>query len=1110
MASGTVAQNSRITLNFRNATIKEVLDEINKKTEVVFAYDAKMVDLSQRISIKANKKAVNDVLKEIFANKNIAYKIKDNIVVLSKTKPQTEKGKEGKKITGKVTDSNGEPLPGVTITVLGTTQGVVTDIDGKYSIGNIKQTDKLVFSFIGFQSLIMDIGNKTRYNITLEEKTEELEDVTVVAFGKQKKKTVVGSVTSIRPAELKIPSSNITGALAGRMSGVIAYQRSGEPGKDNSEFFIRGVTTFGYKKDPLILIDGIELTTEDFARLQPDDIASFSILKDATATAIYGARGANGVVLVTTKEGKQGKMSISGRFEHSISSATKDISIADPITYMKMFNEAVKTRNNIGELPYSESKIENTIKGTNPYVYPAVNWYDELIKKSTNNQRFNINMNGGGNIVRYYLAVSGSQDNGMLKVDDVNNFSNNIDLKKLSVRSNVNIKLTRSTDAVLRFHGTFDDYNGPIDGGTAIFNKVMQANPVLFPKYYPANNGSLTRNHILFGNYGEGNYLNPYADLVKGYKEYSRTLVLAQTEIKQKLDFITRGLSFSTMVNTTRSSYFDVTRSTVPYFYNVGLYNKRDDTYSLEPLNEESGKEYLNYSEGKPSLYTTFYLQSVLNYKRTFNEKHSFGGLLVYILRSSLRNNTGNLQKSLPYRNVGVSGRVTYDYDRRYLAEFNFGYNGSERFSKQKRFGFFPSIGLGWTMSEEKFFEPFKSVVSKFKLKGSYGLVGNDAIGSADDRFFYLSQVNMDNGGRGARFGEYLDFYKNGVSIDRYENADISWETATKANMGFELSMLDNKIEIQADYFYENRENILMDRSFIPPAMGVEAKVRANVGEAQSSGFDASIDYNQTFSSGWWVQGRANFTYAVGKFKVYEEPDFSATSPWRAHKGQPLDQQWGYIAERLFVDENEVLNSPKQFGNYGAGDIKYKDINKDGKIDFMDEVPIGHPTRPEIVYGFGLSTGYKGFDFSCFFQGNGRVSFWIDPKKTAPFVDNNKDANANNALLQVYADSHWSEANQDIYALWPRLSTSVNENNSKRSTWFMRNGSFLRLKQVELGYTLPKSLQQKIGLNNLRVYVTGVNLLTFSKFKLWDPEMAGNGLGYPIQKVFNLGIQISL
>ncbi len=1018
-------------------------------------------------------------------------------------------------VKGTIMDANGESLPAVTIMIKGTSTGITSGNDGSYEIKNVPEGSTLVFSFIGMVSKEVVVKDQQFINVMLEDETVGLDDVVVVAFGTQKKESMISSIQTIRPESLKVPSSNLTTALAGKMSGIIAYQRSGEPGKDNADFFIRGVTTFGYKKDPLILIDGIETTTEELARLQPDDIAAFSILKDATATALYGARGANGVVQVSTKEGKVGAAKISVRFENSFSSNTQDIKLADPITYMQMANEAALTRGALSSV-YSQEKIENTIKGINPYVYPVNDWRAMLVNDVTSNQRINMNISGGGGVARYYIAGSFANDNGNLKNTGLTGFDNNINLKKYQLRSNINIDITKTTEAIIRLSGSFDDYNGPLDGGEGIYKKIMSSNPVLFPAYYPASVFP-TANHVLYGNAirtgtTSVNYTNPYAELTKGYKDSSKSLMEASVELKQDLSFITKGLKLRGLMNTSRYAYFEVGRALKPYYYNIGSYDKKNNIYTVGLLNEnDNPTEYLEF-QGDPwkDIQSTVYMEGALNYDRSF-DKHNVSGLLVYQRREKVIANGETIQQSLPYRNEGLSGRFTYGFDGRYLAEINFGYNGSERFYKTERYGFFPAAGLGWELSNENFWKPIEKVIPKFKLKATYGLVGNDAIGDQNDRFFYLSEINMSDGNKSYSFGENFSENKNGITVLRYDNRYITWEKAKKANYGVELKLFDG-INIQADYFTEYRTNILMDRTSLPAELGfATSNIKANVGEAKANGVDMSLDYSKFYKSGYWLQGHANFTYSHSEFVKYEEPQYSSN---RLHPGVAINQWYGLIAERLFIDEYDVLNSPKQnFGEYGPGDIKYRDVNGDGKITDDDQVPLGYPTVPEIIYGFGASFGNSHFDVSAFFQGSARSSFWIDSRSTSPFVHFNPDDDHNYhrdiPLLESYAENHWSESNKDIYALWPRFSTTVIENNVQTSSWFMRNGAFLRLKTLEVGYTFAGELTKKIGLSSARIYCTGNNLFLISGFDLWDIEMGGNGLGYPIQRVINVGAQIN-
>lgn len=1019
---------------------------------------------------------------------------------------------QDKSIAGKITNEKGEALAGVSISVKGTTKGAVSEQDGSYAINISDKENILVFSLVGYVSREVVPEEKDILNIVLKEESAELSEVVVTAFGrKESREAVVGSVTSVAPGELKIPSSNLTTAMAGKIAGLIAYQRSGQPGQDDADFFIRGVTTFGYNSSPLILVDGVELSTTDLARMQVDDIESFSILKDASATALYGARGANGVILVSTKSGREGKAQVHVRFENSLSQPTQNIQLADPITYMNLFNEAITTRDPLGVPLFSQNKITNTQMGVNPYVYPAVDWLQELFKKQTTNQRGNLSVKGGGKVAQYYISGSFTQDNGILKVSPVNDFNSNVNLQTYQLRSNINVHLTKTTELVVRLSGLFDEYTGPItsDGSlsTDLYYKALHTSPVLFPAFFLPDSANITTQHILFGNSllgvsGSSLYDNPYADLMKGYKNYSKSRMSAQFELNQSLSFITKGLSFRGMLSTNRYSYFDISRQYKPFFYTIGSYDNSSSRYRLLWLNDQPDQatEYLDFQPGVKDINTFFYLRGIVDYDRSFGN-NNLSGSFIATREQRLNANASSLQLSLPYRNLGLAGRTTYSYKRKYFAEFNFGYNGSERFSPDHRFGFFPTIGGAWVVSNEKFWkEGIAGIISRFKIRGSYGLVGNDNIGS--QRFFYLSDVDL-NVNAPVSFGLLNGYSRNTVAINNYENNNVTWEVARKINLAAELSVLKD-FNIVAEIYKEHRYNILQQRANIPSSMGLEAPISANIGEADSRGLDLSIDFNHYINNEFWVSGRGNLTISSNKYTVYEEPEYNES--WRYLVGRPVNQTYGYIAERLFVDDKEVANSPEQ--NFGGlpvmgGDIKYRDVNKDGVIDNKDRVPIGLPTVPQIVYGFGISTGgFKGFDLSAFFQGLARESFFIDPQATAPFVNNTQ-------LLKAYADSHWSEDNQDLMAIWPRLSAVQVNNNVQQSTWWMRDGSFLRLKSLELGYTVPGKLINKAHLKSIRIYGSGLNLFTWSSFKLWDPEMAGNGFAYPIQRVFNLGIDIN-
>jgi TonB-linked SusC/RagA family outer membrane protein len=1021
-------------------------------------------------------------------------------------------------ISGSVLDEDGLPLPGVAIRIKGTDRGVVTNANGEYVIVVPNQNAILEYSYMGFITQEVVVGDRRIRTIILKPDVKELEDVVVVGYSTQRRENVVSAITTIKAAELKGPTSNLTALLGGKISGMISYQRSGEPGADNAEFFIRGIGSFGTGKvDPLILIDGIESSTNDLARLQADDIKDFSVLKDATASAVYGARGANGVVLVNTKNGEQGATKLSFRVENSISTNTRNFQLADNITYMQLANEARLTRNPNASLIYPNSKIAQTQAGANPLLYPNNDWIDELIKPFTMNQRYNASLSGGGRVARFYLAGTYNVDNGVLKNDSRNNFKNNVKFKSYSIRSNTDINFTKTTWGSVRVYAQFRDYTGPIGGGGQTFASAISANPVAFPTVYPQSY-SPSAVHPLFGSAlvpGTGNtlYVNPYAQMVSGYQQELQSTINAQMEFKQDFAFLTEGLRARAMGYVQRYSESNSQRSYSPFYYYA---TETPNDIVLNQWNHGSagtvgvaGKDYLGYTlNDAKAVNGVFYGEAAVDYDRIFADKHSITGMLVAIVRHSVAGLATTLQASLPSRNVGLSGRFTYGYDSRYLLELNFGYNGSERFSRYNRWGFFPSIGGGWIISNENFFA--SNLISMLKLRASYGMIGNDQIGDSGDRFFYISTVELENADRGYRFGYDFGYSRNGIRTTRNENLQIGWEESRQLNLGLDLNIAG--VNTVLEVYQQNRSNILLTRSNIPSTMGLHATQKANTGKARSRGIDLSLEYNKNFNSVWRTALRGSFTFAQNKFTVYDEPKYNANEYYRSKVGYPFKQIWGYVADRLFVDDFEVANSPAQAqGGYSiaGGDIKYRDVNSDGVINGADMVPIGYPTTPEINFGFGGTVGYKNFDFSCYFTGIARTSLFVEPAKVAPFALQANEG-LQNGLLTKIANDHWSEDNRDLYAFWPRLSEAQNTNNTHVSTWWMHNGALLRLKSLEMGYNVPQKTIDPLGLTSLRVYLNGANLFTISKFKLWDPEMGGNGLGYPNQLVFNIGLALTL
>jgi len=1022
-----------------------------------------------------------------------------------------------KTVTGLVKDAtDGTYMPGVTVAVLGTTKGIATDNNGAFSI-SAATGDSLQFTYLGKLPVTVVVGQRNIIEVVMYDDTKSLGEVTVVAFGTQKKESVVASIETVKVSDLKIPSSNLTSAFAGRIPGLISYTTTGEPGRDNAKFFVRGVTTFGYNVNPLILIDGFESTTDDLARLQVDDIESFSVLKDASATVLYGSRAANGIIIVTTKKGTEGAVKLNVRIESNVSTPTQVPKLVDGITYMRMYNEARMTRDPLLGPYYDEQKIQSTIDNVNPMIYPNIDWYKEIFKNSTNNTKANINVSGGGQVATFYVSGGYEHETGLLNVDPLNNYNSNISINRFDIRSNVNFKLTPTTTLETQVSGRFERQTGPWENftddqaTTRIFGDIMNSNPVDFPAVYAPDEANQYTSWTLFGNtYSNGALkANPFAEMTRGYTDRNESTILAQATLKQNLAFITKGLELQLKASVNNWTKYTSTRTYNPYYYTLQSFDQISGDYTLWCLNPTGGSAYLGDVQPGRDANFKYYFEARANWSNEFGKNH-VGAMLVGITQEQLltAGNSTSIYETLPEKNAGLSGRFTYDFDTRYFLELAFGYNGSEKFDGSKRFGFFPSIAAGWLISNEKFWKPIKNVFSTFKLKGSVGKIGNDAIADLKDRFFYLSDISTSGAtsawDNGYRWGESFMNSYGGYTINRYANPNITWETSVKWNAGVEAYFFKDNLKVQVEKFGENRTNIYLQRQNFPATAGLAASVSGNVGALKAWGYDGSIDYQQFFTKNFWLQGRINLTYADNKYTQLDEKDYA--DQYLKHLGQNRDQQWGLIAERLFVDDQEIANSPLQdFGGYMAGDIKYKDVNGDGVINSNDMVPLGYPTTPKMQYGFGLSGGYKNIDLSFFFQGNALVSFFINPgvyntEGIAPF-ENRRNA------LQIVANDYWSETNPNVYAFWPRLSTSPIDNNTQQSSWWLRDGSFLRLKSVEAGYSFPQL--KKWGVQNCRLYVTLENLFVLSKFKLWDPEMGRSGLGYPPNRRYNLGLQVS-
>ena len=1098
----TVALNAQtVTKAFRSVPLKTVLEEVERQTGYSILFENEDVDVSRPVTATFKDATLQTVLDTVL-DKSLRYTVKGGgkLVTISRRSPVSAPTAPNGEMTvaGTVISSaDNQPIVGANIYVEGTNVGTTTDAGGNYKLTVPASAKTVTVSFLGYDTKKISVRDIHLFKlITLADASNKLEDVVVVGFGVQKKESLVGAVQSVKPSDLQTSSSNLSTSFSGKIAGVIAVQKSGEPGADGANFWIRGISTFGSGQSPLLILDGVEITNQMLNNIPPETIESFSVLKDATATALYGSRGANGVMIITTKNGRDSeKMTINLRAEFGASAPTRVPKVADGITYMETFNEARTTR---GEKPYySNEKIMGTKLGLDPYVYPNVDWYDMLFKDCTFNQNFNFNMTGGAKKIDYFLNASVYNENGIMRKPEASKFDTNINAQKYLFQANVSADATKTTRVSLKMNTQLHYRHAPIQSVSDLFAYAMTGMPCEFPATLP---GEESDTFVRFGTnnaWNSGFFTNPYAQLCRGYGDQFRGHFTSALTVNQNLDFITKGLSATGMATFYNRVYSAVYRSFTPFMYQLTDYNIDEaGNYSYTSNSTNTGTTYLGTTRGKDG-YRELAFQAKIDYARTFG-KHDVGATIVYMQKERNMNISDEQEyAALPYRQQGLAGRVTYGFDKRYLFEANFGYNGSENFAAGKRFGFFPSVAVGWVISNEPIWKGIKEQVNLFKLRASYGLVGNDVI-SKDyaDRFPYLTTVDM---------GQGYDVYignnferKSGPILSVYGNPNATWEESRKLDIGVEIGLFDS-LNIIFDWFKEKRSGIFMQRTSLPSTFGMSGITPwANIGKVDNSGVDISVDYNKAFSKDLILSLRGTFTYAHNEIVEMDEPKYKWAYQYKA--GHPINSIQCLIAEGLFRDEEEIASSPSQ-DIYATtypirpGDVKYRDLNDDKIIDDNDMCWTGNPTVPEIIYGFGFSLKYKGFDCSAFFQGQGKVS--IIMYNYHPFAT---AATPGSGLMQWIADEHWSEDDPNPKALYPRLSPLWNNNNTKASTLYVRNGKMLRLKTAEIGYTYKK----------MRVYVSGTNLLTFAPFKYWDPEKgSGNGLGYPLQRTYNLGFQFN-
>jgi len=1086
-ADNVLSQTAGVSLKLNKSNIGQIFSEIEKKTDYVFIIpDDAASELNKTyVSIIADKKNIKDILEEVLEDTSYTYHIvgrqisiyKNTLKKTVETSSKEEQEQEGFPIKGNVTDIDGNPLIGVTIKVKGNSaSGTVSDVDGNYTITVAEKKDVLVFSYIGFRTQEENIEDRKIVNVTLYENIDELDEVVVVGYGTQKKASVIGAISSLSPQNIKAPVAKISSQLAGQLAGVISVQRTGEAGA-SSTFWIRGMSTFNGETSPLVLVDGVE---RDLDLVDPEDVKEFSILKDAAATAIYGVRGANGVMLVTTRSGEMGKPKITIKVDHGIVAPTRVPKMADAIQYAEMYNDAA------GYAYYKPEVIDAYRTGSDPILYPNVDWVEELYKNSSSNTRISTNISGGSKNIRYYVSASYYNEGGLFINDNMKEYNTSLRYSQFRFRSNIDIDIAKHTTVNVNLATSFEKKNEPGSKGSDIWSYALQTAPNAFPMVFP--DGRLPGP-------GDKQGYNPYALLTQtGYKERLWNNAQSLFGITQDFsEYITKGLKANIKVSFDALNYNSLNRTKTSEQWIVNRNAEGELVYNQLV----KGDEALSYGENNSGR-RTLYIEGSISYARTF-DLHSVSALFLY--QQSQKNNVGQKLSvdALPYRNQGIAGRLTYDYDQRYFIEGNFGYNGSENFSRGHRFGFFPSVAVGWMVSSEKFFKPLENAIDMLKFKTSYGLVGNDKIG-ANRRFIYLPTI--DTGGKYA-FGEGATEYSS-IRVGDWANENVGWETVRKFDLGVDISLF-NKVKIQADYFRESRKGIFLERQAIPSYVGLTKQPWVNIGRMRNRGVDASLEYHQTVGN-VNITARGNFTHARNVILDQDQPDWQYL--YQNRTGQAKYQKFGYVAAGLFKDQQDVDSWADQSAVGGSqaqpGDIKYLDLNGDGIIDNFDQKAIGYTDIPETVYGFGASFEWKNFDFSIFFQGNANVEFSMRSTMTQAFTAANM--NQSNVFSDIY-NNYWTPERPN--AKYPRLSTAPNSNNDAESTFWFVDGSYIRLKNIEFGYTLPRKITKKANINSLRLYFSGVNVATFSKFKLWDPDLQTGASSYPMNKVFSFGLALS-
>ncbi|WP_129714348.1 TonB-dependent receptor [Pedobacter sp. SYP-B3415] len=1007
-------------------------------------------------------------------------------------------------IRGVIRDEAGEALPGAGIRVKGSTISATADAKGNFTIAVPNESAVLVFSYVGYDSQEVVAGTQKNLTITLKEtQGTDLDEVAIVAFGTQKKESLVGAQSTVKAAELKQPVANISSMLAGRISGVIGVNRTGEPGSSNADIWIRGISAIGgNSSSPLVIIDGVP--NRDLNSLNTYDIESFTILKDAAATAVYGIRGANGVILVTTKAGKEGKPQINVDYFQGLTRFTKLPTLIDGIEYMNLANEATRTESVRSGNPYTprytQDYINKTASGEDIYLYPNVDWQDAIFDDFGQNRTATANLSGGVEKAKYYVSLGYYDETGLLTRDKSQSYNNKQQFQRFNVSTNLDWDVTGTTKLSLGVKGILNQGNNPgLENTQGIYNQVFQITPVSYPMLY--SNGTVP------GISAQSGQRNPYAEVTRrGYRTNYTNQVYSNLRITQDLKDLTPGLSLTGMFSFDAQNNNSVNRNKQESTFRINMTTPFNSDGSYRYDRVLAGQNFLGYSSAN-SGDKKLYGEVGLTYKRTFG-KHDVSGLALYNQSDNLNPFVGSFTLSIPYRLQGLAARATYSYDNKYYVEFNGGYNGSENFAPDKRYGFFPAIGVGYIVSNEEFFKPISNVVQYLKVRYSDGIVGsggstNGYVNNDDQRFYYLTKVGTQFNGSavpGYSFGLGRNGF-TGMNVTAY-GVDVTWAESRKKDLGVEFRTLKNNLYVIVDLFKEDRTGQFLQRGVVPGYIGLVSSPYGNLGETTNKGIDATLEYTANFGQNVNLSLRANYTY--NQAKIIENDQAPTRYPWMDRRGTTPLARFGYIAEGLFTSEAEIAASPTQFGKLLPGDIKYRDLNGDNRIDAFDQAEIGRGDVPSSIYGFGFNLRVKQFDFGAFFQGQGNADVILTGDAIQPFT-----ASAGSSNLHSVVTDRWTVENPRQDAMFPRLSYGANSNNFQQSSWWLRDISYLRLKNAQVGYTFKNGIPT-VGLKSLRLYAQAYNVFTISKFKLWDPETAsGNGTRYPLTSSYSLGLTAS-